>query len=64
VVERYTLTGPDTLRYDATIEDPEVFMQPWKISIPLYRHTEPDFRLLEYECQAYADEAAKGGGGQ
>jgi hypothetical protein len=39
-----------------------VFTQPWKISIPLYRHIEPNFRILEYECQAYADEAAKGGG--
>ena len=61
VVERYTRTGPYTLQYEATIEDPEVFTQPWKISIPLYRHTEPIFRVLEYECQAYADEAAKGG---
>ncbi len=60
VVERYTRTGPDTLRYEATIEDPEVFTKAWKISLPLYRHTEPNFRLLEYECQAYADEAAKG----
>jgi hypothetical protein len=60
VVERYTRTGPDTLRYEATIEDPAVFLRPWKISLPLYRHTEPNFRLLEYECQAYVDEAAKG----
>jgi hypothetical protein len=59
VVERYTRTGPDTLRYEATIEDPAVFLRAWKISVPLYRHTEPNFRLLEYECQAYADEAAK-----
>ena len=59
VVERYTRTGPDTLRYEATIEDPEVFTRAWKISLPLYRHTEPNFRILEYECQAYADEAAK-----
>ncbi len=59
VVERYTRTGPDTLQYEATIEDPEVFTQPWKISIPLYRHTEPNFRVLEYECQAYADEARR-----
>jgi hypothetical protein len=61
VVERYTRTGLDTLRYEATIEDPEVFTRAWKISLPLYRHTEPNFRILEYECQAYADEAAKGG---
>jgi hypothetical protein len=62
VVERYTRTAPDTLQYEATIDDPEVFTQPWKISIPLYRHTEPNFRILEYECQAYADEQTEGGG--
>jgi hypothetical protein len=60
VIERYTRTGPDTLQYEATIEDPEVYTQPWTIRIPLYRHTEPNFRLLEYECHAYADEEAKG----
>lgn len=61
VVERYTRTGPDSLQYEATIDDPDVYTQPWKIRIPLYRHTEPNFRILEYECQAYADEEAKGG---
>ena len=43
-----------------SIEDPDVFTRPWKISLPLYRHTEPNFQILEYECEAYADEAAKG----
>src|ERR1700722_19060497 len=38
---RYTRTGPDTLQYEATIEDPAVFTRAWKISLPLYRHTEP-----------------------
>ena len=52
VVERYTRTGADSMTYEATIEDPDVFTRPWKISAPLYRHTEPNFRLLEYECQA------------
>ena len=60
VVERYTRTSPNTLQYEATIQDPDVFTRPWKISLPLYRHTEPNFRILEYECQAYEDEAAKG----
>jgi hypothetical protein len=51
VVERYTRTGPDTLQYEATIDDPDVFTRPWKVSLPLSRHTEPNFRLLEFECQ-------------
>ena len=40
VVERYTRTGPDHLLYEATIEDPNVFERPWKISMPLYRRIE------------------------
>jgi len=56
VVERYTLLDADTLRYEATIEDPKVFTRPWKISMPLHRHKDMD-RLLEYQCQAEAEEA-------
>jgi hypothetical protein len=59
VVERYTRTGPDTLLYEATIEDPKVFARPWKISMALARRTEKNLRLLEYECYAYLEDAAK-----
>ena len=52
VVERYTRTGPDHILYEATIEDPKVFLRPWKISLPLYRRQERNVRLLEYECYA------------
>ena len=51
VVERYTRTGPDTMRYEATIEDPEVFERPWTIRFDLARHTEPNFQLIEHECE-------------
>src|SRR5258706_5453363 len=37
VIERYTLRGADTLMYEATIEDKNVFTKPWKISMPVYR---------------------------
>ena len=53
VVERYTRTGPDHMLYEATIEDPEVFTRPWKISMVLYRRQERDAELLEYQCNAY-----------
>ena len=59
VVERFTMVDADTIRYEATIEDPKVFSRPWKISLPLVLHREPNFRILEYECQAYAEDAAK-----
>ena len=41
---------PDHINYEATIEDPQVFTRPWKMSMILYRHREKNFRLLEYEC--------------
>jgi hypothetical protein len=52
-VERYTLTDPDHIDYEATIEDPKVFTRPWKISMPLYRRKEKNFQLLEYECHTF-----------
>ena len=58
VVERYTLLDPDHLQYEATIEDPKVFSRPWKMQMVLYRHVEPNFQLLEYDCIAFPDEAA------
>ena len=57
VVERYTRTGPDHIAYDVTIEDPQVFTRPWKMSMTLYRRQEPAMELLEYECFAYKFEA-------
>ncbi len=56
VTERYTMTGPDSIQYEATIEDPKVFTRPWKMSMPLYRRKEPNIRLLEYECAYYLQE--------
>jgi hypothetical protein len=55
VVERYTRTGPDHIRYEATIEDPNVFTRPWTMSMPLYRRVDDNVRVLEYECQAYLE---------
>ena len=55
VVERYTRTGADHIRYEATIEDPEVFTEAWQMSMPLYRRQEANARLLEYECYAYLE---------
>jgi hypothetical protein len=58
VIERYTRTGADHILYEATIEDPKVFMRPWRMSMVLYRRQEKNMQLLEYECYAYAREAA------
>jgi len=56
VTERYTRTGPDHMKYEATIEDPKVFTRPWLIRMPLYRRQESEIQLLEYECYAFDDE--------
>jgi hypothetical protein len=50
VVERYTRTGPDTIAYEATLEDPKTYSKPWKIAMPLHRITEPGFEIREQEC--------------
>jgi hypothetical protein len=60
VVERYTPLGPDTLTYEATIEDPKVFLRPWKISMPLYRHVERKARLLEFKCVEFVEDLIYG----
>ena len=57
VVERYTRTAPDHMKYEATIEDPDVFTRPWKITMPLYRRQEQPARLLEYYCPHDVDVA-------
>jgi hypothetical protein len=60
VVERYTPISPDALRYEATIEDPNVFTRPWKISLPLYRRLEKNAQLLEFKCVEFVEELMYG----
>ncbi len=61
VVERYTRTAADHLTYEATIDDPDVFTRPWKITMPLYRRVEKDAQLLDYKCVEFAEELLYGG---
>lgn len=49
VVEQYTRTNHDTLMYEATIEDPKVFTQPWKIRMPL--RLQKGIQIVEDECE-------------
>ena len=60
VVERYTLSSPNHIRYEADIEDPGVFTRPWKISLPLYRRLEPDARLMDFKCVEFVEELIYG----
>jgi hypothetical protein len=60
VIERYTATSPDALRYEVTIEDPKVFTRPWQMRMPLYRRLEQPSRLLKYNCVELAEEVIYG----
>ena len=60
VTERYTPIGRDAIRYEATMEDPQVFTRPWKISLPLYRRLEPDAQILDFRCIEHVEETIYG----
>jgi hypothetical protein len=60
VVERYTRTSPDVITYEATIEDPEVFTRPWKMSMPLYRRQEKNAQLMDFKCVEFVEELMYG----
>ncbi len=60
VVERYTPRSPESLLYEARIEDPKVFSRPWKMSMILYRHEEPNAQLLEFKCVEFVEELMYG----
>jgi hypothetical protein len=61
LTERFTPITKDAIHYEVTIEDPNVFTQPWKISMPLYRRLEANAQLLEYRCTEFAEEFLYGG---
>jgi hypothetical protein len=50
VVERWTLVDADTINYEASIEDLQVFTRPWKMAFTFARNKEPGFELFENAC--------------
>lgn len=56
VTERFTLNGQNHMTYEARIEDPETFTEPWTISMPLYRVLDENAQILEYKCVPFAEE--------
>jgi len=50
VVERFTLADANTIRYEATIEDPNTFTGPWKVTETFRRIAKPDYEQLEFAC--------------
>ena len=50
VVERLTLADANTIRYEATIEDPKAYTQPWKIAETFRRIVDPGYEQYEFAC--------------
>ena len=48
VVERYQRVSEETIIWTVTIDDPNVYTQPWTISMPLT--AEPEYEMYEYAC--------------
>ena len=48
VVERFTRVDADTINYEVTVEDPNVYARPWKVAIPLVR--DASYQIFEYAC--------------
>jgi hypothetical protein len=60
VIERYTRTGPDVISYEATMEDPNTFTRPWKVSFPLYRRLEKNVQIMDFKCVEFVEELMYG----
>jgi hypothetical protein len=48
LVERFTMTGPDSIIYDMTWTDPVVFTQPWSARLEWKR--DDKYGIFEYAC--------------
>jgi hypothetical protein len=48
LTERFTRVSRDTIRYEATVDDPETWTAPWTVAFPL--SLQPDYVMAEYAC--------------
>ena len=55
VVERFTLIDPDTIHWQATLDDPNVYARPFTIAVAFRRVADEGFEIWEEAC--YEDNA-------
>lgn len=60
VVERYTPTGPNTMRYQAEITDPQTYTRPWTMEMVLYKSVGPDVTFGQFKCVEFVTELMYG----
>jgi len=47
IIERFTRQDAETLRYEITVNDPDTYVKPWSLMVPLSRSSKP---VYEYAC--------------
>ncbi len=47
VIERFSRTGPESLKYEITIDDPGTWTKPWSLMVPWKHSPKP---IFEYAC--------------
>jgi hypothetical protein len=57
LIERFTRTAPDTIKYEITLNDPTTWTKPWTAVIPLKRTQEA---IYEYACHEGNFEQVRG----
>ena len=50
VVERWTLVDANTISYEATLDDPTVFTEPWRIAFTIGRLGQDGYEFFEEAC--------------
>jgi len=50
LTERFTRTGPNTITYRVTIDDPTTFVKPWAIEVPYTKGNEKENKIFEAAC--------------
>ena len=60
VTERYSLQNAHVLDYEATIEDPKTFSEPWTIRMPIYKRVGVDAQLQQFKCIEFVEELMYG----
>ena len=60
VTERWSLVDDDLIDYQATIEDPATFTEPWTLRMNLYRRRGADAQLQQFKCVGFVEELMYG----
>ena len=50
VIERFIFTDPNTIHYEVTMTDPNLYSRPWTISTKAFARAPEGYRVFEYAC--------------